>query len=135
MLSSVWGSQYLPYPFRAVIDESPVKFNRENSFFRLSRQRSFDPVKHYLPPRRTIQCPPEKRRPTICWFVNAGFRQQQSGIVLEGPRGSLGGSSGGEEEEDLLHERNCGQLVYASSFVAIDTNASIDQGIENIGRM
>ena len=43
--------------------------------------------------------------------VEAGLSQQQAGIVSELTfQGSLGRSGRGEEEEDFLHERNCGQM-------------------------
>ena len=55
-----------------------------------TRKDVLNAVKHYLPLRRTMRCPPEKRRPTICGKVEAGFCQQQSQYILD-RKGRYGG--------------------------------------------
>jgi hypothetical protein len=58
-----------------------------------------------------MRCPPEKRRPTICGFVGGWLLPAAVLFLIEIPfKGSLWRPGGGEEVEDFLHERNCGQL-------------------------
>ena len=65
-------------------------------------------VKHYLPPRRTMRCPPEKRRPTTRGSRGGWLSPATDGVSFEQTsKGSLGWS-GGEGDEEVLDERNCG---------------------------
>ena len=70
-----------------------------------------DSVKHYLPPRRTMQCPPEKRRPTLCGKWRLAVASSNSNVLTESPKGLLWRSSG-KEDEYFLEERNRGQFSF-----------------------